>query len=123
VFYGSQAGGDSGFAGGDGLPVVPAIGVFVQALAVLLDFADVGFAVVGVGGDGMHGDVGCSRVHQEGDRAAVRVAAGYCNDMLAVGIWPGWLAVPNCRWHSAPEVLRASVRMPQNRGMHRGSAS
>jgi hypothetical protein len=35
-----------------------AMGAFGQALAVALDFADVGFAFVGVGGDGEGGDAG-----------------------------------------------------------------
>ena len=49
AFYRSQAGGEQGFAGGDGLPVAPAVGVFVQSLTVQLDFADVGLAVAGMG--------------------------------------------------------------------------
>ena len=44
LFYGSQAGGDAGFAGGDGLAVTSAVGAFGQVLAELLDLADVGFA-------------------------------------------------------------------------------
>ena len=48
AFYGAQASGDPGFAGGDGLPVAPAVGVLGHVLAVVLDFADVGLAVAGV---------------------------------------------------------------------------
>ena len=44
VFDGAEAGGYPGFAGGDGLAVAPAVGAFGQALAELLDLADVGFA-------------------------------------------------------------------------------
>jgi hypothetical protein len=40
------------------LAVAAAVGVFGQVLAVAFDFADVGFAFVGVGGDGEQGDVG-----------------------------------------------------------------
>ena len=52
VFDGAQAGGYPGLAGGDGLAVAAAVGAFGEGLAVALDFADVGFAFVGVGGDG-----------------------------------------------------------------------
>ena len=51
---GAQAGGYAGFAGGDGLAVASAVGAFGQALAELLDFADVGLSLVGVRGDGEH---------------------------------------------------------------------
>ena len=52
AFDGSEPSGDSGFAGGDGLAVAAAVGAFGEGFAVALDFADVGFAFVGVGGDG-----------------------------------------------------------------------
>jgi hypothetical protein len=52
LFDGAQPGGDSGLAGGDGLAVAAAVGAFGQALAELLDLAEVGFSFVGVGGDG-----------------------------------------------------------------------
>ena len=61
VFDGAQPGGYPGFAGGDGLAVAAAVGAFGQALAELLDFAEVGFAFVGVGGDGEEGDAGGGR--------------------------------------------------------------
>jgi hypothetical protein len=48
----AQPGGDPGLAGGDGLAVAAALGAFGQVLAGAFDFADVGFAFVGVGGDG-----------------------------------------------------------------------
>jgi hypothetical protein len=58
VFDCAQAGGHAGFAGGDGLAVAAAVGVFGEGLGVALDFADVGFAFVGVGGDGVDDGVG-----------------------------------------------------------------
>ena len=51
VLDGAQPGRDPGLAGGDGLAVAPAVGAFGQALAELLDFADVGVAFAGVRGD------------------------------------------------------------------------
>ena len=57
MFDGAQAGGDAGFAGGDGLTVAAAVGVFGQGLGVALDFANMGFAFFGVG-DGEHDGVG-----------------------------------------------------------------
>jgi len=58
AFDGPQSGGDSCFAGGDGLAVAAAVGAFGQGLTELLDLAEVGFSLVGVGGDGEHGRVG-----------------------------------------------------------------
>jgi hypothetical protein len=58
VLDGAQPGGDPGLAGGDGLAVAPAVGSFGQVGAVLFDFADVGFALVGVRGEGEDGDAG-----------------------------------------------------------------
>ena len=52
VLDGVETGGNPGFAGSDGLAVLAAIGAFGQGLAIALDFADVGFAFVRVGGDG-----------------------------------------------------------------------
>jgi hypothetical protein len=52
VLDGAEAGGYAGLAGGDGLAVALAVGVFGEGLGVALDFADVGFAFVGVGCDG-----------------------------------------------------------------------
>src|ERR1019366_6966831 len=52
AFDGAQPGGYSRFAGGDGLAVVSAVGAFGEGFADALDFADVGFSFVGVGGDG-----------------------------------------------------------------------
>ena len=48
AFDGSEAGGDPGFAGGDGLAVAAAVGAFGQGLAKAVYFADVSFAFVGV---------------------------------------------------------------------------
>jgi hypothetical protein len=58
LFHGAKAGSHSGFAGGDGLAVAAAVGVFGEGLGVALDFADVGFAFVGVCGDVEHDGVG-----------------------------------------------------------------
>ena len=73
---GSEPGRYPGFAGGDGLAVAAAVGAFGQVLAGAFDFADVGFAFVGVGGDGEHGDVGGGGVEDEADRLGVGVLAG-----------------------------------------------
>ena len=58
VLDGPQPSGDPCLAGGDGLAVAPAVGAFGQGLRVPLDLAEVGFALVGVRGDGVDGDVG-----------------------------------------------------------------
>lgn len=63
-------------ADGDGLAVAAAIGVFGERLAVALDFADVGFAVIGVGCDGEHDGVGRGGIEDEGDGLGFGVAAG-----------------------------------------------
>ena len=55
---GPQSDGDPGLAGGNGLAVAPAVGALGQVLAESLDLAEVGFAFVGVRGDGEQGDVG-----------------------------------------------------------------
>ena len=52
-----------------------------------------GFALVGVRGDGEHGDVGGGGVQDEADRLAVGVPAGQGNDPGAVGLGPGLLGV------------------------------
>ena len=85
TFDGAQAGGDAGFAVGDGLAVASAVGAFGQVLAVELDFAEVGFAFVGVGGDGVDGDVRGGGVQDEGDGLALRVVAGQDGDQRSVG--------------------------------------
>ena len=61
-----------------------------DGLAVALDFADVGLSFIGVGGDGVHGDVG---VEDEADRAGVGVAAGEGKDLGAVGFGPSLFRV------------------------------
>ncbi len=45
LFHGAEAGGYAGFAGGDGLAVAAAVGVFGEVLAVAFYFAEVGAAV------------------------------------------------------------------------------
>jgi hypothetical protein len=73
---GAEAGGYPGFAGGDGLAVLSAVGAFGQGLAVAFDFADVGFALVGVGGHGEQGDAGGGFVQDEADGPAIGVGLG-----------------------------------------------
>ena len=91
VLDGAQPGGYPGFAGGDGLAVASAVGAFGQALAELLDFADVGFAFVGVGGDGEDGGVGGGGVEDEGYGLGVGVSVGQGDDLGALDVWPGLL--------------------------------
>jgi hypothetical protein len=76
VLDGTQAGRYPGSAGGDGLTVASAVGVFGEGLGVALDFADVGFAFVGVGCDGEDDGAGGGGVEDEGDGLALGVAAG-----------------------------------------------
>ena len=90
---GSQPGGYPGLAGGDGLAVAAAVGAFGQVLAGPFDLADVGFAFVGVRGDGEQGDVGGGGVQDEADRLGLGVAAGQGEDPGAVGVGPGLLGV------------------------------
>src|SRR5712691_7009079 len=86
---GAQAGGYAGLAGGDGLAVAPAVGAFGQGLAEALYFADVGFAFVGVGGDGEDGDAGRGGVQDEADGLAVRFVASQGDGLGSVGLGPG----------------------------------
>jgi hypothetical protein len=72
---GAEPGSYPGLAGGDGLAVAAAIGAFGQGLAVAFDFADVGFAFVGVGSDGEQGDVGGGVVQDEADDLGFAVPA------------------------------------------------
>ena len=90
-FDGAEPGGDAGFAGGDGFAVAAAVGAFGQALAELLDFADVGLSLVGVGGDGEDGGVGGADVQDQADRVAVGIAIGQGDDRGSVGLGPGLL--------------------------------
>jgi hypothetical protein len=88
VLDGAEAGGYPGFADGYGLAVAAAVGVFGEGLAVALDFADVGFAFVGVGGDGEHDGVGRGGVEDEGDGLGFGVAAGQGDGPGVVDLWP-----------------------------------
>ena len=74
TLYGSKSGGYARFAGGDGLAVASAVGVLRQFRAELLDLADVGLSVAGVGGNGKHRDVGGGGIHDEADSAIPRIA-------------------------------------------------
>jgi hypothetical protein len=89
AFDGAEAGGYAGFAGGDGLAVLPAVGALGEGLAEALDFADVGFSFAGVGGDGVHGDVGGGGVEDEADGAGLGVTAGEGENLGTVGFRPG----------------------------------
>ena len=86
---GAQAGGDSGLAGGDGLAVAAAVGAFGQALAELLDLAEVGFALVGMGGDGKDHGVRGDGVEDEGDRLGLGVRVSQGSDLGFAGLGPG----------------------------------
>ena len=55
---GAETGSDPRLVDGDRLAIATAVRVFGQGLAVALDFADVGFVFVGVGGDREHDGVG-----------------------------------------------------------------
>jgi hypothetical protein len=90
VLDGAQPGGDAGFAGGDGLAVASTVGVFRQAGAEQLDFADVGFAFFGVRGDGEEGDARRGRIQNDSDGAGFGVMAGQGGDPGSVGLGPGW---------------------------------
>src|SRR5689334_1542602 len=89
VFDGAEAGGDAGFAVGDGLAVAAAVGAFGQVLGVELDFAEVGFAFLGVGGEGVHGDVRGGGVQDQGDGLAAGVVPGQGGDPGSVGVLLG----------------------------------
>ena len=89
VLDGAETGGYPGLAGGDGLAVAAAVGAFGQGLAEAFYFAEVGFAFVGVRGDGEDGDAGGGGVEDEGDGLAFGVAACQGNDARAVGLRPG----------------------------------
>ena len=65
-----------GLAGGDGLAVAPSVGTFGQVGAELFDFADVGFAFVGVGGTANMAMLANGDIQDERYRAGVGVAAG-----------------------------------------------
>ena len=93
VFDGAETGGDAGFAGGDGLAVSAAVGALGQAATGAFDLADVGFAFVGMGGDGEEGDVGGGGVQDQTDGLGVGVAAGQGQDPGAVDVGPGLFGV------------------------------
>ena len=76
VLNGAETGGYPGLAGGDGLAVTAAVGAFGEVLAESFYFADVGFAFVGVGGDGEDRGAGGGGVQDKGDGLAFGVASG-----------------------------------------------
>jgi hypothetical protein len=89
VLDGEQPGGDPGLVGGDGLAVAPPVRTLWEALAEMLDFADVGLAFVGLRGDREEGGVRGRGVQDEADGLAPGVRAGQGDDPGAVGFWPG----------------------------------
>jgi predicted transposase YbfD/YdcC len=89
LFDGAEAGGYPGLAGGDGLAVASAVGAFGQALAELLDLADVGLALVSVRGNGEHDGIGGGGIQDEADRLALEVAVGQGDYLGPVGLRPG----------------------------------
>ena len=91
VLDGAQPRGDAGFAGGDGLAVTTAVGPVGPVATGPLDFAGVSLALVGVRGDGEHGDAGRGGVQDEGDCAGFGVVAGQGGDPGAIGLGPGQL--------------------------------
>jgi hypothetical protein len=90
---GPQSDGHSRLAACDGLAVASAVGALGKPSAELLDLAEVGFALVGVGGDGEYRDVGGGGVHDEADRLGLGVATGKSEDPGAVDVGPGLLGV------------------------------
>ena len=108
---GAQAGGDAGFAGGDSLAVAAAVGAFGQVLGVPLDFAEVGFAFVGVPGDREQGDVGGGGIQDEADGLAFGVVAGHGDDRGAVDLRPGLARERPCpshiRWRRSASMRSA----------------
>src|SRR5271156_2717707 len=86
AFDGAEAGGDAGFAGGNGLAVAAAVGAFGQGLAVAFDFADVGFTFVGVGSHGEQGDAGGSLVQDQADGPAAGGGLGQGDDLGTVSV-------------------------------------
>jgi len=76
-------------ASSDGLAVAPAVGALGQALAELLDLADVSFSLVGMSSDGEHGDVGGGVIKDQADRLGLGIPAGQGNDAGSIGFRPG----------------------------------
>jgi hypothetical protein len=122
---GPQPSGHPGLAGGDGLAVASAVGSFGQALAESLDLAEVGFSLVGVGGDGEDGDAGGVSVKDKGDHLGVGVPAGRGQDPGAVGLGPGLLGdgepspdpfVKVCEYHvGSVDLVAGGGEVPADR--------
>jgi hypothetical protein len=91
VLDGAQPGGDAGFASGDGLAVTAAVGAVGPVGTGPLDLPAVGLAVVGVRGDGEHGDAGRGGVQDERDHAGFGVVAGQGGDRWPARLGPRWL--------------------------------
>jgi len=86
---GAEAGGDAGYAVGDGLAVAAAVGALGQVLGVELDFAKVGFAFLGVGGDDVDGGVRGGGVQDKRDGLAVGIVVAQGGDRESVGVLLG----------------------------------
>ena len=69
VFDGTQPSGYPGLTGDDGLTVASTVGACAEALAELLDFADLGFAFINVG---CYGEDGGGGIEDERYPLAVR---------------------------------------------------
>ncbi len=72
TFDGAQAGRYPPLAGGDGPAVLSTEGALGKGLAVLLDLADMSFALVGMGRNSEDGSVG-GGIEDQGDRLAFGV--------------------------------------------------
>jgi len=85
VFDGTQPSGYPGLTGDDGLTVAPTVGACGEALAELLDFADVGFAFIDVG---CYEEDGGGGIEDERYPLAVRISVGQGGDFGSLDVWP-----------------------------------
>jgi hypothetical protein len=109
VLDGSEPGGYSRLAGGDGMAVAAAVGAYGQGLAVALYFADVGFSFIGVGGNGEDGGAGGGGVEDEGDGLGFGVVAGQGNGSGTVDLWPGPFGVGSAVSGSVVDAFEQGV--------------
>jgi hypothetical protein len=72
----------------------------------MLDFADVGFSVACVSGDGVHGDVGGGGIENEADRAGLSVSACQDEDLGARSVRPHQLGRAARRCTHMPRIAR-----------------
>ena len=71
------------------MAVAASVGALGESLGVALDFADVGFAFVGVGGDSEDDGVGRGGVEDKSDGLGFGVAAGQGDGSGLVDFRPG----------------------------------